>query len=236
MLRENIVTNQNHPSVLLWSIGNELAVPTTPAEAAYIAAAAAVVHSLDPTRPAAMAISAWPGLACQTAYAPVEALGFNDYFGWFDAGGGATDDRDALGPFLDSLRACYPTKGLFVTEFGFDANRNGPVEERGTYQFQANSAAYHLSVFAQKQWLAGASYFTLQEYAAGLGYTGGNPWPDPPFNQKGLVDLYGNLKPAFATVSAIYHATRQLGPPSAARARRPIAPARGATRTRHPLG
>jgi beta-glucuronidase len=212
MLRANILTNQNHPSVLLWSIGNELTPPTTPAEAGYIAAAAGVVHALDPTRPAAMAISDWPGLPCQTAYAPVDALGFNDYFGWFDAGGGATDDRDGLGPFLDSFRACYPTKALFVTEFGFDANRAGPVEERGTYLFQANAAAFHLGVFAQKPWLAGADYFTLQEYPAGPGYGGGNPFPNTPFNQKGLVDLYGNLKPAFAAVAAIYRATNQLGP------------------------
>ena len=27
MLSENILTNQNHPSVLLWSVGNELPTP-----------------------------------------------------------------------------------------------------------------------------------------------------------------------------------------------------------------
>jgi beta-glucuronidase len=213
MLQANILTNENHPSVMLWSVGNELSAPTTPGEAGYIRAAAALAHRLDPTRPVGLAISAWPGLACQPQYGPVDVLGFNDYFGWFDAGGGTTDDRDALGPFLDTLRACYPTKGLFVTEFGFDANRAGPVEERGTYAFQSNAAAYHLGVFATKPWLAGAVYFTLQEFAAGPGYSGGNPWPDSPFNQKGLVTLTGALKPAFATVAAIYHATQQLGPP-----------------------
>ena len=80
-----------------------------------------------------MAISNWPGVACQKAYAPLDVIGDNEYFGWFDAGGGGDDDRDALGPFLDFVHACYPTKALMVTEFGFDANRDGPVEERGTY-------------------------------------------------------------------------------------------------------
>ena len=103
-----------------------------------------------------MAISDWPGVACQAAYAPLDVIGFNDYFGWFDAGGGSTDDADALGPFLDSLHACYPSKALFVSEFGFEANRNGPVEERGTYQFQAAAAEYHLGVFASKPYLSGA--------------------------------------------------------------------------------
>jgi beta-glucuronidase len=211
-LRDNILANQNHPSVLAWSIGNELPTPATDAETFYIADAVALVHRLDPTRPVGMSIADWPGVPCQPAYAPLDVIGVNEYFGWYDAGGGTTDDRDALGPFLDSLRACYPTQALLVTEFGFEANRNGPVEERGTYQFQANAAAYHLGVFATKPWLSGALYFALQDFAVVPGWTGGNPWADPPFLTKGLVDLYGHAKPAFSTVAAIFHAARQLGP------------------------
>jgi hypothetical protein len=99
-----------------------------------------------------------------------------------------------------------------VSEFGFDANRDGPVEVRGTYQFQSAAAAYHLGVFASKPWLSGAMYFMLQDDATSLGYSGGNPWPDPPFDQKGLVDLYGNLKPAFAVVASSDKATVQIAP------------------------
>ena len=73
---------------MLWSIGNELPTPATPNEANYIAAAAALAHRLDPTRPVGMAITDWPGVPCQAAYAPLDVIGFNDYFGWFDAGGG----------------------------------------------------------------------------------------------------------------------------------------------------
>jgi beta-glucuronidase len=219
LLADNILTNQNHPSVLVWSVGNELPTPATPAETAYIAGASALAHRLDPTRPVAMSVSDWPGVACQPAYAPLGVIGINDYFGWFDAGGGTTDDRDALSPFLDSVRACYPRQAVFVSEFGFDANRDGPVEQRGTYQFQSNAAAFHLNVFASKPWLSGAMYFMLQDAATFLGYSGGNPFPDPPFDQKGLVDLYGNLKPAFAIVASIYRATMQIGPPAHSRRR-----------------
>ena len=212
MLRTNILTNQNHPSVLVWSVGNELATPADAPETAYIARAAALVHRLDPTRPVGMAVSDWPGIGCQRAYGPLDVVGFNDYFGWFDAGAGATADREQLGPFLDSFRACYPRKALFVTEFGFDANRAGPIEEHGTYAFQADAAAYHLRVFATKPWLAGAVYWVLQDYVQNPSYSGGNPWPDPPYNRKGLVSLSGGLKPAFAVVAAAYHATRQIAP------------------------
>jgi beta-glucuronidase len=212
MLRQNILDNQNHPSVMLWSIGNELPTPVTANEASYIRGAAAVAHRLDPTRPVGMAISDWPGVPCQSGYAPLDVLGFNDYFGWFDAGGGTTDDRDKLSPFLDSVRACYRKKAIMITEFGFEANRNGPVEERGTFQFQANSAAFHLRVFASKPWLSGASYFALQDFAAKPGWGGGDPLPNPPWVQKGLVSQTGALKPAFSVVSSIYHSTVQVGP------------------------
>ncbi len=211
-LEQNILDNENHPSVMLWSIGNELTTPPTPQETSYIAEAVALAHKLDPTRPVGMAISDWPGVPCQPAYAPLDVIGYNDYFGWYDSGGGVTDDRDGLSPFLDSLRACYRGKAIFVTEFGFEANRSGPVEQRGTYQFQSNSAAFHLGVFALKPWLAGALYFGLQDFAVDPSWTGGDPLPDPPFDQKGLVNLVGRRKPAFSVVSRIYHATVQIAP------------------------
>jgi beta-glucuronidase len=212
MLEDNILSNENHPSVLLWSIGNELPSPATAAEARYIAGAVALAKKLDPTRPVGMAVSNWPGLGCQSAWDPLDVIGDNEYFGWFDAGGGLDDDRDALGPFLDSVRACYPTKAIMVTEFGFDGSRDGPVEERGTYAFQANTVAFHLGVFATKPWLSGAMYFALQNYVAFPTYTGGDPRPDPPYNQKGLVDFQGNFKPAWSVVSQIYHSTQQIAP------------------------
>ena len=213
MLEDNILSNENHPSVLLWSIGNELPAGVTPAEAKYIAGAAALAKKLDPTRPVGMAISNWPGLGCQQkAYAPLDVIGDNEYFGWFDAGGGLDDDRDALGPFLDTVRACYSKQAIMITEFGFDGSRDGPVDERGTYAFQANSVAFHLGVFATKPWLSGAMYFAVQNYVAFPTYSGGDPRPDPPFNQKGLVDFAGNPKPAFSVVSQIYHSTQQIAP------------------------
>ncbi len=211
-LQQNILENQNHPSVMLWSIANELRTPPDAAQARYIAGAVSLAKKLDPTRPVGIAISDFPGVACQKAYDPIDVIGFNNYFGWFNAGGGGTDDRDGLGPFLDSFRACYPTKALFVTEWGVDANRAGPVDQRGTYAFQTNTDAFDLSVYASKPWLSGTTYFTMQDFAARPGWAGGNPLGNPPFVQKGLVDLYGNFKPAFSVVAAIDKATVQIAP------------------------
>jgi beta-glucuronidase len=213
LVKDNILANQNHPSIALWSIGNELPQTVAPAEARYIATASALAHQLDPTRPVGMAIKDWPGLGCQAQqYAPLDVVGVNEYFGWFDVGGGVTDDRDSLGPFLDTVHQCMPNKAIIITEYGVDGNRDGPVDERGTYQFQSNMAAYLLGVFAARPWLSGALYFLIQDYAAYPSYSGGNPLPNSPFNQKGLFGLYGNTKPAFAIVQGIYKATRQIAP------------------------
>jgi beta-glucuronidase len=159
-----------------------------------------------------MAIADWPGVPCQGAYAPLDVIGFNDYFGWFDAGGGSTDDRDALSPFLDGLHACYPDKALMVTEFGFEGNRNGPVEERGTYQFQQSATQFHLGVFNSKPYLSGAIWFALQNFAARPGWAGGNPLGDPPWVEKGQIDQNGNPTPLFGLIQSIYKSTVQIAP------------------------
>ncbi|MFZ0040614.1 MAG: glycoside hydrolase family 2 TIM barrel-domain containing protein, partial [Solirubrobacteraceae bacterium] len=209
--------NQNHPSILLWSVANELPTPPGPFESRYITSAAALAHKLDPTRPVGMAIADWPGVPCQSAYAHLDVIGYNDYFGWFDSGGGSDDDPDAMSPFLDSLHACYPNKALMITEFGFEGNRNGPIEERGTYQNSAAMAAFHLGVFASKPYISGAMWFALQDFAARPGWGGGNPYPDPPFVQKGEIDLYGNpVQPLFNTIQSIYKSTVQIAPPVSA--------------------
>jgi beta-glucuronidase len=209
-LRANIAANSSHPSVAIWSIGNEMPATVGPNQARYIAGATALVRQLDPTRPVALAFAGHPEAGCQTAYAPLDMLGMNDYFGWYTGADGDIADRDLLSPFLDQLRACYPAKALAVTEFGAEANRDGPVEEKGTYAFQSDFVQYHLNVFASKPWLTGAVYWALQEFRVRPGWGGGNPWGTPPIHTKGLVRLDWSEKPAFAVLQAGYRAVAQF--------------------------
>jgi beta-glucuronidase len=211
VLADNIQTNQNHPAIILWSIGNELPTPASGAEATWVSDATAEAHALDPTRPVAMAISDWPGVACQGAYAPLDVIGVNEYFGWFDAGGGATDDRGELGPFLQSVRQCYPDQAILVSEFGYGGDRNGPAEARGTYAYQQAMISYSLGVFNQLPWLSGAIWFPMQDFAVEPGYDGSDPLGNPPYVDKGVLDQYGNPKPGFATMAAGYGSTPQVG-------------------------
>jgi beta-glucuronidase len=205
-VRRNVLDNENHPSVIIWSIGNELQDRVPARVRRYITAAAGVAKRLDPSRPVGMAIEGHPLTACRAGYGPLNVIGLNDYFGWYD---GQVANRDDLSPYLDQMRACHPSKALIVTEFGAEANRNGAPAEKGTFQFQQDFMRFHLAVFASKPWLSGAVWWTLREFLVRPGWDGGNPVPQPPLHQKAILTYDGTPKPAYYNLQAAYQATPQ---------------------------
>ena len=90
--------------------------------------------------------------------------------------------------YLDAARACYAKQGARGHEFGAEANRDGPVEEKGTWAFQADLNDFHLGVYATKPWLGGAMGTGPERVqgAAGLG-TAATRARNPPLFQKGLT-------------------------------------------------
>jgi len=211
LLRENILDNGDHPSIVIWSIANELDPLVNSDQASYIAKAVALAHSLDPTRPVGLAFQGEPPIGCQAGYGPLQVLGVNDYFGWYPGPEGDIADPSLLGSYLAAQRACYPSKALMVTEFGAEANRSGPIDERGTYEFQSQWVAQQLAAFGAAPWLSGAVYWALSDFLVRPGWTGGNPYPTPPVFTKGLISFDGTPKPAYAIVQQSYAATDQLG-------------------------
>jgi beta-glucuronidase len=212
LLRTNVENSLNHPSVALWSVANELSSEPDSGQRRYIRRAAAAVRAIDPTRPVAIAFAGYQSAGCQRrAYAPLDLLGVNDYFGWYPGPEGRLMDRANLSPYLDQLRRCYPRQALMISEFGAEANRGGPAEEKGTWQFQRDWVDYHLSVFASKPWLSGALYWALNEFRIKPDWEGGNPRPAPPLHQKGLVsyDTWAH-KPAWQDVNRWFAATPQF--------------------------
>jgi beta-glucuronidase len=212
-LRTNIGANQNHASIVLWSVANELSSKVGASQARYLQAAATLARQLDPTRPVGYALAGYATAGCQAGYGPIDVLGINDYFGWYPGPGGQLMDRTGLSAYLDQMRACYPGKALMITEFGAEANRLGPPEEKGTYAFQQEFADYHLGVFATKPWLSGALYWALNEFRARPAWEGGNPRPSGVLHTKGLLQ-WGSWarKPAWDDVHRWYTQTQQLAP------------------------
>lgn len=213
-LEDNIVANQNHPSVIVWSIGNELSSRPGPVQGYYIARAVRQAKALDPTRPVGIAVAGYPSAGCQSEYGPVDVIGINEYFGWYPGPNGVIADRDSLSEYLDSVRACYPTKSVVVSEFGAEANRNGPIEEKGTFEFQQDFVRFHMGVYASKPWLGGAVYWALREFRVRPGWEGGNPRPNSPVHEKGLLRFGdSSKKPAWLDMQQAILQTQQLGPP-----------------------
>jgi beta-glucuronidase len=209
-MRRNVEANLNHPSVAVWSVGNELSSRPGPVQGDYIRRAAGIAKDIDPTRPVGIAFAGYPSAGCQTEYAPLDVLGVNDYFGWYPGPGGQLFDRTRLSAYLDSVRRCYPRQAIMVTEFGAEANREGPVEEKGTWAFQQEWINFHLGVFASKPWLSGAIYWALNEFRVKPDWEGGNPRPQPPIHQKGLLTYDGmTRKPAWADVQRSFSGTAQ---------------------------
>jgi beta-glucuronidase len=95
-LEKNIVANQNHPSVMLWSIANELSAKPGTAQADYIRDAAREARRLDPSRPVGIAVAGYPSAGCQKAYRPLDVIGINEYFGWYPGPSGSIFDRTKL--------------------------------------------------------------------------------------------------------------------------------------------
>jgi beta-glucuronidase len=204
LVRDMVNRDRSHPSVLVWSLGNENTSKPGVGFRRYVREATRTVRQLDPTRLVGLAFPGYPTVGKQQVYTELDALGVNDYFGWYQGPQGSIADRAALGPYLERLHDDYQRQALFITEFGAEATRPGPVTEKGTFAFQQDFLAYHLGVYAQKPYINGALVWILRDFRVKPGYDGGNPQPVPPYNSKGLLDAAGNRKPAFDTVRQLF--------------------------------
>ncbi|MFL5893737.1 MAG: glycoside hydrolase family 2 protein [Thermoleophilaceae bacterium] len=216
-LAATVARDENHPSVLAWSVGNEMPPRVGGGQARYIRAAAHLLHSIDPTRLRALDYAGYPNATPSSTYHVLDALGVNCYFGWYPGPGGQVDDRAALAPFLDLVHGYYPTKALFVTEFGAEANRDGPIDEKGTYFFQRQLVEDHLAVYDSKPFVNGALIWALRDFRVRPDWDGGNPKPASPLNQKGITDQFGNPKAVYAAAQRMFHEVTPVVSPQAAK-------------------
>jgi beta-glucuronidase len=192
-LRGALLRDRNHAAVMAWSISNET-LRGGAGEAAYFRSARRLVDTLDPTRLLAADKSLRPLDDLPRTYRQLDAIGLNDYVGWY---GGRSSE---LPGNLADVHRRFPRQALFVTEFGAEANRSGPASRKGTYAFQQQLLADHLAVFDRTPYVNGALAWVLRDFAVRPGWTGGNPDPRPPILFKGLFTQNGSAKPAVATV------------------------------------
>jgi beta-galactosidase len=180
-LNRLIVKEYNHPSVVAWSVGNEIGV--YPAALKYVEGAIADAHRQDPTR---MAVT-----VSHTANAPNDILQFSDL-------GTINKYGKNLAPVTRLQHKNYPNKTLFYTEFGI-----GQLSENLDSDLDAKALVDSIRFFP---YLVGASLWTFNDYrSAYFGtkeFSENRPW--------GVVDVYRQKKRAFTSIQKEYMPVKSL--------------------------
>jgi beta-glucuronidase len=219
--RDVVLRDRSHPSVIAWSLANELAYDESeqgrvgPGYSRFVLDGARAVREVDRSR--LVAIDRHSRIGEQVyypAFRTLDAIGVNEYFGWYRAvtGNRPASRSDELGPYLDELHRAYPDKPLMITEFGAESTFNGPDTERGSFGFQARLLHEHLAQLPSRPFVAGALVWILKDFRVTPGWVGGNSQAraTPPWNNKGLIDQTGALKPAYYLMQRLWRATRPL--------------------------
>lgn len=201
-LQQMVMQHRNHPSVVVWSVANE--IPTEgPIGAAYVEKAIAYVKSLDTTR---LVTFASDRRLADQAFGTVDVISLNEYFGWYYG------DQNDVGPMLDAAHDRFPGKPIVVSEFGDEGiARWTPSQKTAdgrdySYDRQSSFLLSHLDqIFAPKRrpFVAGAIIWVYNDYPDPH-QTKDRPTGGLYINNKGLVTMDRTHKPAYTAVQAFY--------------------------------
>jgi beta-glucuronidase len=214
MAQEMITVACNHPSVAIYSIGNECNTSHPEAEP-FFRALAATIRGSDTTR--LISYAALYGNVGPVAEF-VDVLGINSYFGWYDqilqdgtdtrAGkpgeeGPRAIDLAPMREMLDTVLARKQELALLLTEFGADSAPGSYSTSRDLWSedYHADLLREILTLAKGYARIAGTFPFCFSDYRDPSKVHNGY-WNE--LNLKGLVDYRRNKKLAFNTVKEIY--------------------------------
>jgi hypothetical protein len=204
---------QAHPSVLTWTLTNEVAGNGQPAQQEYVRSTTRALHEMDPGRP--VAADLWGRMLPNAGggmFSGLDVIGVTDYIGWYeglelDAAGQAAKASARLA----KLRSLFPGKPLVVTELGAAGTPRVPGTRFGSVRFQAALLARRLRGLRDEAGLSGTIVWNLRDYALRPDFRGGSVLDLRPsltltagLNEKGLFDFAGRPKPALAAVRRVY--------------------------------
>jgi beta-glucuronidase len=200
-LREMIAQRRTHPSVVVWSVGNEFPSDREPV-ARYVARAAALTREIDPTR---LVTFASDRRERDIAFDSADFIAINEYFGWYY--GSITD----LAANLDKMHQKWPNKPIVVSEFGAEGIagwRNPTPPDTGmdySEDHQVKLVGTHLGYIldpARKGYMAGALIWVYADFpnASAFGRSSAHPPIASVMNCKGLVTDDRQHKQVWETV------------------------------------
>ena len=188
-MRELIVQNYNHPSIVMWGISNEITIKSKH-KADMLdnhRALQKLVKQLDPSRLTTLACYAM----CHPFH-PVskitDIVAWNLYLGWYVPGLFLND------LFMKFYHWKYPHRPLGYSEYGAEGmpNLHSSRPKRGdhTEEYQAKYHEYMLACFERHPFLWGTYVWNMFDFAADAREQGG----ESGMNHKGLVTFDRKIK------------------------------------------
>lgn len=181
-MKELIVQNYNHPSIVCWGVSNEITISTK--DKADMLDNHKVLndlcHEMDPTRFTTLACYAMCGPFNKVAHI-TDVVSWNLYLGWYVPGLFLND------LWVDFFHAVYPKRCLGYSEYGAEGmpNLHSSTPKRGdhTEEYQAIYHEYLLEFIHKRPWMWATHVWNMFDFAADARDQGG----EPGMNHKGLV-------------------------------------------------
>ena len=182
-MKELIVQNYNHPSIVVWGLSNEITMggAKDPDLIENHNILNDLVHGMDKTRLTTMACVSMCGMDEPYVQIP-DVVSYNHYFGWY---GG---DTSMNGPWFDKFHEKYPSKPIGVSEYGCEAlnwHTSNPVQGDYTEEYQAY---YHEELIKQlftRKYLWATHVWNMFDFGADARAEGGENGQ----NHKGLMTM-----------------------------------------------
>ena len=180
-MKELIVQNYNHPSIVVWGLSNEITMKgdSDPDLLENHHILNDLCHEMDKTRPTTMAVVSMCDMDAEYVRIP-DVVSYNHYFGWY---GG---DTSMNGPWFDKFHKKHPTQPIGISEYGCEAlnwHTSKPTQGDYTEEYQAY---YHEELIKQihdRPYLWATHVWNMFDFGADARAEGGENGQ----NHKGLV-------------------------------------------------
>lgn len=182
-MKELIIQNYNHPSIMFWGISNEILIGGISQELVDTHHdLEKLCKELDPTRLTTIAhVSTTPVNGPMHHITDLES--YNHYFGWY---GGQMEQN---GPWLDQFHAEHPDICIGISEYGCEGiinwHSNTPQCKDYTEEYQALYHEHMAQVFEERPWVWASHVWNMFDFGCAARNEGGVSGR----NNKGLVTM-----------------------------------------------
>ena len=181
-MKELIVQNYNHPSIVVWGLSNEISIAGSDDDLLENHRILNdLCHSMDPTRKTTIAAVSMCKMDDPYIQIP-DVVSYNHYFGWY---GG---DTTMNGPWFDKFHAKFPNIPIGCSEYGCEAlnwHTSNPTQGDYTEEYQA---FYHEELIKQlftRKFMWATHVWNMFDFGADARAEGGENGQ----NHKGLVTM-----------------------------------------------